>query len=165
MQEEKQEHGHKYGCHGQFMNEAYKEALKAYEKDEVPIGAVIVKDNKIIARAHNERESKNDATLHAEISAIRKACRKLGLWRLNDCDIYVTLEPCVMCAGALIQARIRTVFIGTPDPKAGAVGSVIDVTGIEKFNHKVNVVYGIMEKECSSILKNFFTELRLKDSK
>ncbi|NSW90164.1 MAG: nucleoside deaminase [Firmicutes bacterium] len=144
------------------MNEAYKEALKAYKKEEVPIGAIIVKDNNIIARAHNERELKNDATLHAEISAIKKACKKLGLWRLNDCDMYVTLEPCVMCAGALIQARIRTVYIGTADPKAGAVGSVIDILGIEKFNHKVNVVYGIMEEECSSILKNFFKELREK---
>lgn len=150
--------------HLRFMQEAYKEALKAYGKDEVPIGAVIVKDSKIIARAHNERESRNDATLHAEISAIKKACRKLGTWRLNDCDMYVTLEPCVMCAGALIQARIRTLFIGAEDPKAGAVGSVIDVTGVEKFNHKINIVYGIMEEESSLILKQFFKKLRLKES-
>jgi len=145
-----------------YMNEAYKEALKAYKKDEVPIGAVIVKDGKIIGRGHNERELKNDATLHAEITAIKKACRKLGSWRLNDCDMYVTLEPCAMCAGALIQARIRTVYIGTPDPKAGAVGSVVDILSIEKFNHKVDVVYGIMEDECSAILKSFFKELRTK---
>lgn len=145
-----------------FMNEAYKEAIKAYKQDEIPIGAVVVKDSKIIARGHNERELKNDATLHAEITAIKKACRKLDSWRLNDCDMYVTLEPCVMCAGALVHARIRTVYIGTPDPKAGAVGSVIDILSIEKLNHKVDVVYGIMEDECSAILKSFFKELRAK---
>ncbi|NLC68898.1 MAG: nucleoside deaminase [Clostridiaceae bacterium] len=144
------------------MKEAYKEALKAYGKEEVPIGAVIVKDNRVIARAHNERESRKDATLHAEISAIKKACKKLGTWRLNDCDMYVTLEPCVMCAGALIQARIRTVFIGAADPKAGAVGSVINVTNVEKFNHRINVVYGVLEEECSLILKKFFKKLRLR---
>jgi len=143
-----------------FMNRAYKEALKAYKKDEVPIGAVIVKDGKIIARAHNERELRKDATLHAEITAIKKACKKLGSWRLNECDIYVTLEPCAMCAGALIQSRMKTVYIGTPDPKAGAAGSVINIFNVEKFNHKVEVVYGIMEEECSEILKNFFRELR-----
>ncbi len=143
-----------------FMNEAYKEALKAYRKMEVPIGAVIVKEGIIISKAHNERESKNDATLHAEISAIKKACRKLGMWRLNGCDIYVTLEPCLMCAGAMVQARIETAFIGTLDPKAGAFGSVIDVRNIERLNHKINAVYGIMEKECANILKDFFKELR-----
>lgn len=146
--------------HERFMNEAYKEAVKAYEKDEVPIGAVIVKDGKIIARGHNERELKNDATLHAEISAVKKACKKIGTWRLNNCDIYVTLEPCAMCAGALIQARIRTVYIAAKDPKAGAVGSIINILGIERFNHKVNVVFGIMEEECSKLLKDFFKELR-----
>ncbi|HHY24660.1 MAG TPA: nucleoside deaminase [Clostridiaceae bacterium] len=144
------------------MNKAYREAIKAYEKDEVPIGAVIVKDSKIIARAHNEREQKNDATLHAEISAIKKACKKIGTWRLNDCDMYVTLEPCAMCAGALIQARIRTVYIAAKDPKAGAVGSVINILDVDTFNHKVDVVYGIMEEECSKLLKDFFKELRSK---
>ena len=143
-----------------FMNKAYKEALKAYKKEEVPIGAVIVKDGEVIARAHNERELKQDATLHAEITAIKKACKKLGSWRLNDCDIYITLEPCTMCAGALIQSRIRTVYIGTHDPKAGAAGSVINVFNVKEFNHKVEVVYGIMEKDCSEILKIFFRELR-----
>lgn len=145
------------------MKRAYKEALKAYSKDEVPIGAVIVKDGKIIARGHNERELKQDATLHAEITAIRKACKKLGSWRLNDCDIYVTLEPCTMCAGALIQSRIRTLYIGALDPRAGAAGSVIDVFNVKEFNHKVEVVYGIMEEECSEILKKFFRELRARD--
>jgi len=148
--------------HVWFMNKAYKEAVKAYKKDEVPIGAVVVKDCKIIARGYNERELKNDATLHAEMSAIKRACKKIGTWRLNDCDMYVTLEPCAMCAGALIQARIRTVYIAARDPKAGAVGSVINIPGVEKFNHKVNVVFGIMEEECSKLLKDFFKELRLK---
>lgn len=144
------------------MYKAYKEAVKAYEKNEVPIGAVIVKDGKIIARGHNERELKNDATLHAEISAIKKACKKLGTWRLNDCDMYVTLEPCAMCAGALIQARIRTVYIAAKDPKAGAVGSVINILDVEKFNHKVDVVFDIMQEKCSTLLKDFFRDLRSK---
>jgi tRNA(adenine34) deaminase len=151
--------------HEQFMKEALKEARKAYEKDETPIGAVIVRDGRIIARAHNEKELKNDSTMHAEMTAIRKAGRRLGSWRLNGCDMYVTLEPCAMCAGALIQSRIRRLFIGTPDPKAGAAGSVIDVLGVRKFNHRVEVYYGIMEEECSSILKEFFKELRARKSK
>ncbi len=143
-----------------FMKEALKEAKKAYNKDETPVGAVIVKDGTIIARAHNEKEMKNDPTLHAEISAIRKACKKLGDWRLNNCDLYVTLEPCAMCAGAIIQARVGRLFIGTPDSKAGAVGSVLDLLGVQKFNHRVEVSYGLLEKECSVILKDFFRELR-----
>jgi tRNA(adenine34) deaminase len=150
--------------HEWYMKEALKEAQKARDKDETPIGAVIVKDGKIIARGHNEKELKNDPTLHAEITAIKKACRKLGSWRLNDCDMYVTLEPCAMCAGALIQARLRKLYIGTTDPKAGAVGSVIDVLFVESFNHRVQVEYGIMKTECSEILKNFFRELRAKKS-
>ncbi|MGI6141789.1 MAG: tRNA adenosine(34) deaminase TadA [Caldicoprobacterales bacterium] len=150
--------------HEWYMKEALKEAQKAYNKDETPVGAVIVKDGKIIARGHNEKELKDDPTLHAEIAAIRKACRKLNSWRLNDCDMYVTLEPCAMCAGALIQARLRKLYIGTSDPKAGAVGSVIDVLAVEKFNHSVQVEYGIMKNECSEILKKFFRELRAKKS-
>lgn len=148
--------------HERFMREALKEARKAYEKGETPIGAIIVHEGKIVSRGHNIKELKQDATLHAEIIAMKKAFRKLGTWRLNDCDIYVTLEPCTMCAGALIQGRIGRLFIGTPDPKAGAVGSVIDVLKIDKFNHKVEVIYGILEEECSSILKDFFRELRAK---
>jgi len=147
------------------MKEALKEAKKAYKKEEAPIGAVIVKDGVVIARAHNEKELKKDPTLHAEITAIRKACKKLGTWRLNGCDMYVTLEPCAMCAGAIIQARIDRLFIGTPDPKAGAVGSVVDLLGIQKFNHKVEVSYGLLEEECSNILKDFFRELRQKKNK
>ncbi len=153
------------GTHEWFMNESLKEACKAYTKDETPIGAVIVYDGKIIARGHNEKEIKKDSTLHAEMTAIKKASRKLGSWRLIDCDMYVTLEPCPMCAGALIQSRIRHLYIGTPDPKAGAVGSVIDVLGVEQFNHRVGVTYGILEAPCSGILKAFFKMLRTRKSK
>ncbi len=142
------------------MQYALKEARKAYEKAEAPIGAIIVKDGKIISRAHNLRESKIDATAHAEIIAIKKACKKLGGWRLGDCDMYVTLEPCAMCAGAIIQARIRRVVIGAIDSKAGAGGSVVDLFGVEGFNHKVEVVPGVMQGECSAILKDFFRNLR-----
>lgn len=145
-----------------FMNKAYTEAIKAYNKEETPVGAVIVRDGKIISHGHNERESKEDPTLHAEITAIRKASKKLGSWRLNDCDMYVTLEPCTMCAGAIIQARIRRLYIGAPDPKAGAAGSVINVLAVERFNHRVEVISGILEEKCSEILKRFFRELRLK---
>jgi len=148
--------------HEYFMRYALKEAYKAYGKDEAPVGAVIVFDGKIIARGHNEREKKNDPTLHAEITAIRKAARKLGSWRLDGCEMYVTLEPCTMCAGAILQARIKKLFVGTMDPKAGAAGSVIDVMNVEKFNHKVDVAYGILQEECSLILKKFFKELREK---
>lgn len=146
--------------HEWFMEQALKEAEKARRKDESPIGAVIVHQGLIIARGHNEKELGKDSTLHAEMTAIRKACKKLGSWRLNDCDMYVTLEPCTMCAGAIIQARISRLHIGTPDPKAGAVGSVLDVTRIEKFNHQVDVTYGLLEEQCSKILKDFFKELR-----
>ena len=145
-----------------FMKEALKEAKKAYKKDETPVGAVIVKDGRVIARGHNEKELKNDPTLHAEISAIRKACKKLNTWRLNECDMYVTLEPCAMCAGAIIQARVGRLFIGTSDPKAGAVGSVVDILGVEKFNHKVDVSYGLLMEECSKILKDFFQGIKAK---
>jgi len=150
-------HSHEY-----YMNKALKEAKKAYSKDEAPIGAVIVKEGRIIARGHNERELKEDSTLHAEMTAIRKACRKLSSWRLNECDMYVTLEPCAMCAGALVQARVRRLYIGTADPKAGAAGSVINILEVDKFNHKVEAIFGILESECSKILKDFFKELRTK---
>ncbi|MGI6777420.1 MAG: tRNA adenosine(34) deaminase TadA [Acetivibrionales bacterium] len=146
--------------HKRFMNEALKEAQKAFKKDEAPIGAVIVKDGCIIGRGHNEKELKQDSTLHAEITAIKKASKKLGSWRLNDCDMYVTLEPCTMCAGAIIQARIRRLYIGTPDPKAGAAGSVIDIFGEERFNHRVEVIWNILREKCSQMLKDFFQQLR-----
>lgn len=143
-----------------FMKEALKEAEKAYNKEEVPIGAVIVKDNKIIARAHNLRESKKQACAHAEILVIEKACKKLDAWRLENCDLYVTLEPCVMCAGAIINSRIRKLYIGAMDEKGGAVGSKINLLEDIKLNHVVEVEYGICKEECSKILKDFFKELR-----
>lgn len=151
--------------HERFMYEALKEAVKAAKKDETPIGAVIVRDGVIISRGHNEKELKNDPTNHAEIAAIRKACKKLNTWRLNDCDMYVTLEPCTMCAGAIIQARIGRLFIGAADPKAGAAGSVIDVLKVDRFNHRVEVSYGVLHEECSRILKEFFRELRKRKTK
>ena len=143
------------------MNEALKEAIKASIKLETPIGAVMVKDGKIIARGHNEKELKQDCTLHAEINAIRKASHKLGSWRLIDCDMYVTLEPCTMCAGAIIHARVKNLFIGTSDPKAGAVGLILNVLEIEALNHRVEVVKGVLEYECSQLLKGFFKSLRV----
>lgn len=143
-----------------YMRSALAEAKMAFADGESPIGAVIVLDGEIIASAHNMRETKNDATSHAEITAIRKAGKKLGSWRLENCDIYVTLEPCAMCAGAIIQSRIRTLCYGAADPKAGAAGSVIDLLGDKIFNHKVEVVSGILETESAEILKQFFRRLR-----
>ena len=142
------------------MKEALKEAKKAYNKLEVPVGAIIVKDGKIIARAYNQKENKKDTTNHAEILAIKKASKKLESWRLLDCDMYVTLEPCSMCAGALIQSRIRKVYIGALDGKTGACGSVLNLLENYKFNHKVEMETGVLKKECEQILKDFFKELR-----
>ena len=139
-----------------FMKEALKEAKKAYDKLEVPVGAVIVKDGKIIARAHNLKETKYDTTKHAEILAIQKASKKLETWRLLDCEMYVTLEPCSMCAGALINSRIKKIYIGTMDEKTGAAGSVLNLFGDYTFNHKVELEKGIMKEECESLLKDFF---------
>ena len=146
--------------HEWFMYQALKEAEKALGKDETPVGAVVVRDGRIIARGHNEKELKNDSTLHAEMTAIRKSSRKLDSWRLNDCDMYVTLEPCAMCAGTMIQARLRHLYIGTVDPKAGAAGSVLNILQVDKFNHQVEITYGILEEQCSEILKGFFRNLR-----
>ena len=143
-----------------YMKEALKEAKKAYEKLEVPVGVVIVKDNKIIARAHNLKETKKDTTNHAEILAIQKASKKLEAWRLNDCEMYVTLEPCSMCAGAIINSRIKKIYIGALDEKTGAAGSVLNLFEDYKFNHKVEVEKGILKEECENILKSFFKELR-----
>ncbi len=144
-----------------FMKEALKEAEKAYKKLEVPVGAVIVKDGKIIARGHNQKETKTDTTKHAEIIAIQKASKKLKAWRLLDCEMYVTLEPCAMCAGAIINSRIKKVYIGTKDNKTGAVGSVLNLFEDFTFNHKVESEIGLMQEECEKILKQFFKELRL----
>lgn len=143
-----------------YMKEALKEAQRAYEKLEIPVGAIIVKDNKIIARAHNLKETKKDTTNHAEILAIQKASKKLGAWRLNDCEMYVTLEPCSMCAGAIINSRIKKIYIGALDERTGAAGSVLNLFEDYKFNHKVEVEKGILKEECENILKSFFKELR-----
>lgn len=143
-----------------FMKEALKEAEKAYKKLEVPVGAIIVKDEKIIARAYNQKESKTDTTKHAEILAIQKASKKLKSWRLIDCEMYVTLEPCTMCAGAIIHSRIKKVYIGAMDEKTGAVGSVLNLFEDYKFNHKPEVEKGILKEDCESLLKQFFKELR-----
>ena len=134
--------------------------MEAKEKNEVPIGAVIVKDNKIIARAHNLRETKKNAIAHAEILAIEKACKKLEAWRLNECDIYVTLEPCPMCAGAILNSRIKNVYIGTFEPRSGATGSKINLFEDYNFNHKVNYKVGILEDECREMMQQFFKKLR-----
>jgi len=143
-----------------YMNKALDEAKKAALKLESPIGAVLVYQGKIIARGHNNRETKQSALGHAELEVIRKGCRKLGSWRLCDCDLYVTLEPCAMCAGAIIQSRIRKVYFGATDPKAGAAGSVVDLFSVDGFNHQVEVKRGVLEAECSIILSTFFSELR-----
>ena len=142
------------------MREALKEASKAYKEDEIPVGCVIVKEGKIIARAHNRKVNKNNTLYHAELIAIDKASKKLDSWRLTGCEMYVTLEPCPMCAGALINSRMSKLYIGTKDPKAGACGSVLNLLSDYKFNHKVEVEYGILQKECEKILKEFFKELR-----
>ena len=143
-----------------YMEEALREAKKAFDKLEIPVGAVIVKDGKIIARAHNQKEGKKDTTKHAEIIAIQKASKKLESWRLLDCDMYVTLEPCAMCAGALIQARVRNLYIGTTDEKTGACGSVLNIPRDYKFNHVVTVQTNILQEECKKILQDFFKFLR-----
>ena len=143
-----------------FMKEALKEAKKAYDKLEVPVGAVIVKDGKIISRAHNLKETKCDTTNHAEILAIQKASKKLKSWRLLDCEMYITLEPCSMCAGAIINSRIKKVYIGASDEKTGAVGSVLNLFEDYKFNHNVEFEKGILRQECEDILKDFFKKLR-----
>lgn len=148
-----------------WMKEAIKEAQKAYDKLEVPVGVVIVKNNKIIARAHNVKEEKKDTTKHAEIIAIQKASKKLDNWRLIDCEMYVTLEPCSMCAGALINSRIKKVWIGTTDERTGACGSVLNLLQDYTFNHKVDVEVGILQKECETLLKDFFKQLRKIKSK
>ncbi len=143
-----------------YMKQALKEAKKAEKILEVPVGAVIVKDNKIIARAYNQKETKCDATKHAEIIAIQKASKKLNSWRLTNCEMYITLEPCSMCAGAIIQSRIKKVYIGAMDEKTGSCGSVFNLFEDYKFNHHVEVEYNVCKSECEKILKDFFKELR-----
>lgn len=144
----------------EFMLLAIDEAKKAFNKNEVPIGAVIVKDDKVIARAHNLREISKNAISHAEIIAIKEACDFLGGWRLTDCTLYVTIEPCPMCAGAILQSRIKKVVIGAMDPKAGACGSVLNLLNNPMFNHQTEIITGVLEEECSSLMKDFFKYLR-----
>ena len=147
-----------------FMKKALDEARLAFEKGEVPIGAVIVKDGVVIASAHNLRETEHSATAHAELLAIQKACEVLGGWRLSGCELYVTLEPCPMCAGAIINSRIDRVVFGSKDEKAGACGSVMNLFAAD-FNHRPKLTVGVLEEECSSILKEFFASLREKKKK
>lgn len=138
-----------------FMKEALKQAKKAYVIDEVPIGCVIVQNGKIIARGYNRRNIDKNTLAHAELSAIRKASKKTGDWRLEDCDLYVTLEPCQMCAGAIVQSRMRRVIIGSMNPKAGCAGSVLNLLQMQQFNHQVEITRGVLEETCSSMLSAF----------
>ena len=143
------------------MKAALRLAQKAAEEGEVPVGAVVVRDGKIVGRGRNRRETKKNALHHAEIEAIGKACKKLGGWRLHQCDLYVTLEPCPMCAGAIINARIRTVIYGASDPKAGSCGTLVDLFALP-YNHTPAVVGGVMEEACAGLLTAFFKKLREK---
>lgn len=143
-----------------YMKEALKLARKAAKIDEVPIGCVIVFDGKIIAKGYNRRNTDKSTLAHAEIMAIKKASKVIGDWRLEDCTMYITLEPCQMCAGAIVQARIPKVVMGTMNAKAGCAGSVINILQMDGFNHKVEIVKGIMEEECKKIMQDFFKDLR-----
>lgn len=146
-----------------YMKEALKQARKAYALGEVPIGCVIVHQGKIIGRGYNRRNTDKNTLSHAEIAAIRKAGRVIGDWRLEECTLYVTLEPCQMCAGAIVQARIPEAVIGCMNPKAGCAGSILNVLEMPEFNHQVAVTRGVMEQECSGMLKTFFAELRVRN--
>lgn len=143
-----------------FMREAIRQAKKAYALKEVPIGCVIVREDKIIARGYNRRNTDKNTLAHAELTAIRKASRKCGDWRLEDCTMYVTLEPCQMCAGAIVQSRMKKVVIGTMNPKAGCAGSVLNLLQMQAFNHQVELEKGVLGQECSDMLSSFFRELR-----
>ena len=149
--------------HAGFMREALAEAEKAYVLGEVPIGAVVALENKIIGRGHNLREVLKDSSAHAEILAMREAAGFIGDWRLNGATLYATIEPCAMCAGAIVQFRVSTLVYGAADPKAGAVDSVVDLVREPRFNHRVEVVAGVLEEECRSIIRRFFRELRQKE--
>ena len=145
-----------------YMKEALKQAKKAYALKEVPVGCVIVYEDQIIARGYNRRNTDQNTTSHAEINAIRKASKKLGDWRLEGCTIYITMEPCQMCAGAIVQSRITRAVIGSMNPKAGCAGSVLNLLEVDGFNHKVKITRGVLEEECSAMLSDFFKELREK---
>ncbi len=145
-----------------YMREALKEAKKAYQKQEIPVGAIIVYQDKIIARAHNTRVTEKQVFTHAEIKAINKACKKINSWVLEDCTIYVTLEPCMMCTGALLQSRIKRIVYATNEPKHGVIESIDQVLDNHKLNHHIEITKGILQEEASQLLKNFFHELRQK---
>ena len=146
-----------------YMKQAIREARKAYALGEVPIGCVIVNEGKIIGRGYNRRNTDKSTLSHAEITAIKKASKKMGDWRLEGCTLYVTLEPCQMCAGSIVQARIDEVVMGSMNPKAGCGGSILNLLEMPEFNHQVKVTRGIMEEECSQMLTNFFKELRIRN--
>lgn len=148
-----------------YMREAVRQAKKAAEAGDVPIGCVIVSGDKIIARAYNQRNKKKTTLAHAELLAIQKASRKTGDWRLEECTMYITLEPCQMCAGAIVQARIPKVVIGAMNPKAGCAGSVLNILQVEQFNHQVDIKKGVLEEECSQMLSDFFRQLRKRKKK
>ncbi len=148
------------GVHEKYMKEALKQAKKALALGEVPIGCVIVHEGKIIGRGYNRRNTDKNTLAHAEITAINKASKIIGDWRLEECTLYVTLEPCQMCAGAIVQARIPEVVMGCMNPKAGCGGSILNILEMPEFNHQVQVTRGVLEEECSAVLKKFFTDLR-----
>jgi len=143
-----------------FMRDALRQAQKAYAADEVPVGAVVVRDGKIIARAHNQVELLKDATAHAEMLALTEAEAAVGDWRLTDCDLYVTKEPCAMCAGAVVHTRIRRVIFGCPDPSSGAAGSMMNLLQMSSLNHRCQITSGVLQKECAEILQDFFRKRR-----
>lgn len=145
-----------------YMKTAIREAKKAYKLNEVPIGCVIVQNDKIIARGYNRRNTDKNTLAHAELAAIKKASKKTGDWRLEDCTMYVTLEPCQMCAGAIVQSRVKKVVIGSMNPKAGCAGSVLNILQMKQFNHQVEIETGVLKDECSEMLSEFFRELREK---
>ncbi|MBH1941903.1 nucleoside deaminase [Mobilitalea sibirica] len=146
-----------------YMKEALKQAKKAIRLGEVPIGCIIVYEDKIIGRGYNKRNTKKTTLAHAELIAIEKASKAMGDWRLEDCVMYVTLEPCQMCAGAIVQSRMKKVVVGTMNPKAGCAGSILNLLQMEEFNHRVELVTGVLEKECTDILQTFFKELRIRN--
>lgn len=148
-----------------YMREALRQAKKAYALEETPIGCVIVHDGKVIGRGYNRRNTDKSPLAHAEIAAIRKASRKIGDWRLEECTMYVTLEPCQMCAGAIVQSRIPRVVIGCMNPKAGCAGSVLNILQVKEFNHQAEIESGVLGEECSELMKQFFRELRDKKKK
>ncbi|MEE3365329.1 MAG: tRNA adenosine(34) deaminase TadA [Planctomycetota bacterium] len=155
-----QPHNHLLQPHDYWMRQALDQARAAFEEDEVPVGAVVVHEERAIAQAHNQRETLNDPTAHAEMIAITQAAEALGSWRLTDCTLYVTLEPCPMCAGAIVQARLPTVLFGAADPKGGGCQSLYAITNDERLNHRTVVIGGVLEHECSTILSEFFQQQR-----